>query len=181
VAEAAIRSIRIATTLISRYRVLASSQPASSAEFELLIGEAQQIYPEIWRHLDDARKALLADGRDISGFDGYRRSELVELGVTDVDVHQSVDYLSLAMGRYRQTTTKTATFNIGGAQRAFAGARALMAAMPEVDWAGLARAEDQQIAEFGSLQAAKWLGIVKWAALVAGLIALCVVIHRFMS
>ena len=52
----AVRSIRIATTLNDRFgtiiREAATNQTV--AEFELKIGEAQQIYPEIWRHLDTA-------------------------------------------------------------------------------------------------------------------------------
>ena len=139
----AVRSIRIAHTLIERYLVLARMQPQSSGEMELQIGEARQIYPEIWRHLDVARKALVASGRDVTRFDEYRRSELVELGVTDVDFSRELDFAALMLGRIRERTVKTATFNVGGAQRAASAMGALMATMPEVDFAALARAEER--------------------------------------
>jgi len=168
--DEAVRSLRVASTLLDRYRTLTATQALSSDELELIIGEAQQIYPEIWRHLGDARKTLLAHGRDVSGFDAVRRSELVELGVTDIDVHTELDIASLLVGRYRQTTVKTATFNSAGYARARQGAQALMAAMPEVDFAALARAEDAEIAAVGSLQAAKWRSVAIAAAVVIGLL-----------
>ena len=168
--DEAVRSLRVASTLLDRYRTLTATQALSSDELELIIGEAQQIYPEIWRHLGDARKTLLAHGRDISGFDAVRRSELVELGVTDIDVHTELDIASLLVGRYRQTTVKTATFNAAGYARARQGAQALMAAMPEVDFAALARAEDAEIAAAGSLQASKWKSLAIAAVVVLGLL-----------
>ncbi len=174
----AVRSIRIAHTLIERYLVLARMQPPSSAELELQIGEAQQIYPEIWRHLDVARKALVASGRDVTRFDEYRRSELVELGVTDVDFSRELDFAALMLGRIRERTVKTATFNVGGAQRAASAMGALMATMPEVDFAALARAEDREIRAAGSLHAGKWLGIVKWLVAAAAVAGVAVLIHR---
>jgi hypothetical protein len=168
--DEAVRSLRVATTLLDRYRTLTATTAASSAELELIVGEAQQIYPEIWRHLGDARKTLSTQGRDTSAFDALRRSELVELGVTDVDIHQELDVASLLVGRYRQTTVKTVTFNAAGYARARQGAKALMDAMPEVDFAALARAEDAEIAAAGSLQASKWKTLAIAAAIVIALL-----------
>src|ERR1044071_1810225 len=52
-----VRSIRIAATLNDRFGALLKEAASYQkvAEFELKIGEAQQIYPEIWRHFDEAR------------------------------------------------------------------------------------------------------------------------------
>jgi hypothetical protein len=174
----AVRSIRIAHTLIERYLVLARMQPQSSAAMELQIGEAQQIYPEIWRHLDVARRALVADGRDVTQFDAYRKSELIELGVTDIDFSRELDIAALMLGRIRERTVKSATFNVGGAQRAASAMGALMARMPEVDFAALERAEEKEIAAAGSLHAGKWVGIAKWLVAAAAVIGVAVLIHR---
>jgi hypothetical protein len=157
--EEAVRSLRVASTLLDRYRTLTTTQALSSDELELIVGEAQQIYPEIWRHLGDARKTLTTQGRDVTAFDSIRRSELIELGVTDVDVHSELDVASLLVGRYRTTTVKTVTFNAAGYARARQAGKALMDAMPEVDFAALARAEDAEIAAAGSLQSAKWRSV----------------------
>lgn len=42
---------------------------------ELRIGQAQQLYPELWRHLDEARALLAERGRDVSRFDVVRAAE----------------------------------------------------------------------------------------------------------
>jgi hypothetical protein len=170
--EDAVRSLRVASTLLDRYRALTATHALSSDELELIVGEAQQIYPEIWRHLGDARKSLTALGRDVSAFDAVRRSELVELGVTDIDIHSELDVASLLVGRYRETVVKTVTFNAAGYSRARQGATALMAAMPEVDFAALARAEDAEIKAAGSLQASKWRNVAIAAVVLIALMIL---------
>ncbi|MGE5183029.1 MAG: hypothetical protein ACM31C_13250, partial [Acidobacteriota bacterium] len=143
-----IQSIRVATNLAERFRTLVSQTHSGFGELgindlELKIGEAQQIYPEIWRHLEDARGALVEHGRDVSAFDELREGELVKLGVTEIESKTQINYYALMMGRLRLQTVKTATFNAAGYQRAVAACRALMAAMPEVDWVALAKAEDK--------------------------------------
>ena len=144
----------------------------TTSELELAIGEAQQIYPEIWRHLDEARGLLAERGEDVSLFDQLRRHERLELGVTGVDVTEQMD----AFGRTQQV--KTATFNAGGYQRARAAIQSLMTAMPEVDWAAVAREEDRQIKAAGSLHAGKWLGMAKTAGIAAVLAVCAVVTYR---
>jgi len=176
--EDAIRSIRVASTLIDRFRSIVSTDPSSIADLELRIGESQQIYPEIWRHLEDARRVLVACGRDVGRIDELRDRELVSLGVTDVEITRELDVTALIVGRVRYSTSKTASFNTGGAARAEAVARALMEAMPEVDWAALARAEDREIAAAGSMQTHKWLGILKIAAAAAVVLGIAVIIER---
>jgi hypothetical protein len=168
-----VQSIRIASNLAERFRALivpaGSIVSGTLADFELRIGEAQQIYPEIWRHLDDAYGVLKERGADIAQFDELRRGELVHMGVTDIEARTEINYMALMTGRLRMQTVKTATFNSAGYARAVAACKALMAAMPDVDWAALAKAEDQEIRAAGSLQAGKYLGIIKWAA-VAGVL-----------
>lgn len=168
-----VQSIRVATTLAERFgaivRKSSSMIGGTVAELELLIGEAQQIYPEIWRHLDEARTELVARGTDVSKFDDLRRGELAQLGVSDIDSKTELDYMSLMLGRLSYTTVKTATFNVAGYQRGIAACKALMAAMPDVDWAAIAKKEDQEIAAAGSLQTSKYLGIVK-ALAIAGVL-----------
>jgi len=85
-------------------------------------------------NLDDAWRGLAAHERDVSSYGELRRAELVQLGVTDVDVGTEPDYVALALDVYRERSYKAATFNVGGAQRASAACRALMDAIPEIDW-----------------------------------------------
>ena len=151
-----VQSIGIAKTLADRFatlsRVTHSGMALNSVEaMELRIGEAQQIYPEIWRHLEDAYAALVARGITVPRFDDLRHGDHARVGVLDVDA-QMYD------GR---ATYKAATFNFEGHTRAVAACQALMAAMPEVDWARLAM-QDQQL-ETTSLRSRSWI----WVAIVA--------------
>jgi len=50
----------------------------------------------------------------------------------------------------------TTTFNAEGHEKATAACAALMKAMPDVDWAALARADAAVIAEVGSLKPSLW-------------------------
>ncbi len=161
-----VRSIRVAYNLAERFKALVR-MGGSVADLELRIGEAQQIYPEIWRHLDEARAALLAQGRDVAAFDELRHKELVALGVTDVDSRTEINYAALMVGRLQYTQVKSATFNVTGYSRAVAACKALQGVMPEVDFAALARAEDQEIAKAGSLRSGTYVGMAKWAAIAA--------------
>ena len=174
----AIQSIRIATNLTERFGVVIRTGDLSTSTLELAIGEAEQLYPEIWRHLDQARAALVAEGRDVSAFEAQREDELDRLGVTDVDGRVTVDPGALMHGRLRFQNVKTATFNRAGYQRAVAACRALMAAMPEVDWDAVARDEQREIAAAGSLRAHKWVAMTKWLLIVVAGIAMLVVVYR---
>src|SRR5678815_4466186 len=104
--ENAVRSIRVATTLIERFNAILKSSSGITGmnvdQLELLIGESQQLYPEIWRHLDEACKELGKLGRNVSQFENLRREELGHLGVTDVDSSTMIDPFSLMLGSYRQ-------------------------------------------------------------------------------
>ena len=174
-----VQSVRIAMTLTRRFGALLGTGSANTDTLELAIGEAQQLYPEIWRHLDEARAALVARGRDVAAYDDVRRDELGHLGVTDVVGVTQVDYAALIGGRLRVVNNaKGAVFNADGHYRATAACRALATAMPEVDWKALARAEDAQIAAVGSLHTGKWRGLAKAAALVAALVGTSVLVYR---
>jgi hypothetical protein len=176
-----VQSIRVATNLAERFGALLRPGTMPTSELELRIGEAQQLYPEIWRHLDEARTALAAQGRDVAPFDHLRRDELAHLGVTDIDVSTQLDYVALIAGRLRTQQVKTATFNVAGYRRALEACRALMGAMPEIDWKALAREEDEQIRAAGSLHAAKWKGIVKWLVIAAAVVGVGVVVYRVVT
>ena len=174
-----VQSLRIASTLAERYHAVVSATYVDTSALELAIGEAQQIYPEIWRHLDEGRDALAAKDRDVRVFDGLRSEALRTLGVTHVDRHTTIDPFSLMLGRLNVVDIKTATFNVRGHQLAVAACQALMAQMPEIDWAALAHAEDKEIRAAGSMQSAKWIGALKWGGVVVGLALVVVAIQRF--
>jgi hypothetical protein len=168
--DPAVRSIRIATTLNERFRDLMhqrSSPGDGTAELELRIGEAQQIYPEIWNHLDDARKVIAARGGDTASYDAIKAKQGVALGVTRVEVE---DHHSIGLGGYDHTQTKEAHFNLEGFRSAHKACAALMTAMPEVDWKAIERAENQEIAAAGSLGPIDSKKTIKWVVIAGALL-----------
>jgi len=157
--DPAVRSIRIASTLNERFgailREAASYQKV--AEFELKIGEAQQIYPEIWRHLDEARAALGQRGIVVEPYDALRATELPgQLAVDNIEHSEGINPIAIAFGQLQYFETKSATFNHEGHAKASQACDALMRAMPEVDWRAVVREEEAEIAAMGSLNSAKW-------------------------
>ncbi len=168
--DPAVRSIRIATTLNERFRDLMhqrSSPGDGTAGLELRIGEAQQIYPEIWNHLDDARKVIAGRGGDTSVYDKIKATQGVALGVTRVEVE---DHHSFGLDGYDHTQTKEAHFNLEGFRSAHKACAALMAAMPEVDWKAVERAENQEIAAAGSLGPIDSKKTIKWVVIAGALL-----------
>jgi hypothetical protein len=168
-----VRSIRIATTLNDRFGAIAreAAEYQTVAELELKIGEAQQIYPEIWRHLDEARAALGQRGVVVDRYDALRATERPgQLAVNDIEHSEAINPLALALGQLQHVETKTATFNSEGHARAREACHALMEAMPEIDWIALAREEDAEIAAIGSLNAGKWRTVAVIAAVVVALL-----------
>jgi hypothetical protein len=125
-----VQSIRVAAILVERLGVLGKPREMKESELELVIGEAQQVYPAVWSHFDDARTALVAMGRDVAAFDQLRRAEGTQLAF-DINVYGM----------------KTATFNTAGYERARIAVKLLMRAMPEVDWAQVARDEAREPAQ----------------------------------
>lgn len=162
-----VQSIRVAHALLGRFPGLMKQASSTESEMELAIGESNQLYPEIWRHMDDARAAIAGD-HDTSQYDALRQTVLAAMGITDIHT-QSTDWYT-KYGTYAGTThSKVVSFNYEGYQRALAACKALMAAMPEVDWAELAREDVRAIAEAGSLQSAKVKTIGKVVGILAGL------------
>lgn len=110
------------------------------------IGEAQQIYPEIWQHLDTARETLAKRGVDVGAFDRIREVEGQALGANvGLETH-SYGYGSRGVDQQ----VKTAGFNAQGVGRARQACKALMDATPEIDWKAIAAAEsaDPAAADF---------------------------------
>jgi len=151
--DPAVRSIRIASTLNERFgKILRTPLLPGESDLELRIGEAQQIYPEIWGHLDEARATLAGRGVSTTTFDTTRALEPKgSIGVTRVDVSAYSTSLTTAALGIRDTQLKTAEFNLDGHRRATMAVKALMDALPEVDWKALERAENAEIAAAGSL------------------------------
>ncbi|HEY5928400.1 MAG TPA: hypothetical protein VIV11_42230 [Kofleriaceae bacterium] len=142
-----------------------------ASELELVIGEAQQLYPEIWRHLDDARAALAGQDRDLVAFDMLRRDEAAQFGIIDIDV----------------TGVKTATFNTAGYDRARDACELLVRAMPEVDWAEVVRIEAGKHAYLPPATALsgqperRFLGHAKLIVIGAALLGLAIIVYRVVS
>ena len=152
-----VQAVGVATALVRRY--VALSQTTEQTDVELVIGEARQIYPEMWRHLDEARIALGERGTDCTAYDNLRRHELQSMGV-DVEINVTEYYTKYGTKIY-ESYTKSASFDIEGAHRAFAAAKILKQLMPEVDWAARAREEERVIQEAGSLKAARLIHLAK--------------------
>ncbi len=161
------QSIRVASALLGRFPGLMKQASSTESEMELAIGEANQLYPEIWRHMDEAREAIAGD-HDVSRYDALRGAVLAGLGITAIGF-QEVNWTTKYGAVVHTTHRKVASFDYDGYQRAQQACKALMAAMPEVDWSELARQDVRAIAEAGSLQSAKYKTIAKVAALLGGL------------
>lgn len=179
--DPAVRSLRVAVALCDRFAELLKGPQAVTAtkqgraivgvsgnqdDLSLRIGEVQQIYPEIWRHLDDARAAFAARGVNVSAFDEIRAGEGVALGAA-VDVKHT----RYGAGPYTaDEVVKTANFNRAGYTRAIKASKALMDATPEIDWKAIAKAEadDPNIAAFTrSTTTKRWVMIGLLAAVIA--------------
>src|SRR5689334_20048474 len=103
--DPAVRSVRIAVVLCERFHEVTRGASTVSArkqsgalfgvvsgnetELSLRIGEVQQLYPEIWRHLDEACSAFADRGIDVSAYDRIRATEGIALGAA-VDTKHSV-------------------------------------------------------------------------------------------
>jgi hypothetical protein len=154
IADPAVRSVRVAVALCDRFEQLLKGPTVVTAhkgrgaligvkgndeEFSLRVNEAQQIYPEIWSHLDDARQGFAGRGVNVAGFDALRENERQFIGTgAGVDMKYA-QYGSANYGM--EETVKRAHFNTGGLQRARSAIQALQNATPDIDWAGIARAE----------------------------------------
>jgi hypothetical protein len=159
--DPAVRSVRVALALCDRFAELLKGPTTVRAHkqrgalvgvsgdqegLSMRIGEAQQLYPEIWTHLDEARTVFASRGTDVNAYDFLRDQEGTSLGA-NVDLHhKSHGYGSHGIDE----TVKSATFNVEGLTRARQACKALMTATPDIDWAAIAAAEgsDPAAADF---------------------------------
>jgi len=164
----AIRSIRIASTLVDRFgEILGVQRYRSRDDLELALGEAEQLYPEIWANIDHARAALARQG--IATAPDPASAAERGFAVNRVDVDDG----ALGSAMRGVSSAKTAYLNADGHARARASLGALRAALPDVDWAALDRAEAKEIASVGSLGPSRSRRVafaVIWLALAAVLV-----------
>ncbi len=144
----AVRSIRIATTLIEQFAELLGRRSFLDAEdIGPLLGEARQLYPEIWSHLDDARTVLAERGINIVHYDTLRATEPPgSPGV--LEVTEAKDKVGVYLGG---GVLKSARLNGQGHQTARQACAALKAVLSWIDWEGLDRADDAEIEAMGTL------------------------------
>lgn len=159
--DPAVQSVRVALALCDRFTELMKGPTTVRAAkqrgalvgvagdqegLSMRIGEAQQIYPEIWQHLDTARATLAKRGVDVAAFDRIREAEGQALGANvGLETH-SYGYGSRGVDQQ----VKTAGFNAQGVGRARQACKALMDATPDIDWKAIAAAEsaDPAAADF---------------------------------
>jgi len=179
--DPAVRSVRIAVALSERFVEILHG-PSQAVSFKkhgaligvagnqealsMRIGEAQQIYPEIWRHLDEARAAFASRGVDVSEYDRIRAVEGPALGAA-VDTERK----SVGTGQHGYDQfIKSANFNRVGYERVRGACAALMRATPDVPWAEIARTEaaDPNIAAFTrATRRKRWIRLALLAAVIA--------------
>jgi hypothetical protein len=125
VPDPGVQSVRVAVALCDSFaallkgpaQVAARKQEGALIGFSggqdglsLRIGEAQQIYPEIWRHLDDARTAFAERGVDVGSYDRLRAEGGEQLGAA-----VEVEHEKHGVGKHAiHTVTKSAGFNVDG-------------------------------------------------------------------
>lgn len=148
-ATSVVQSIRVGAALNEQFGALLRRRIYNDPErLASLLGEARQLYPEIWSNLDDARKALVERGIPTDAYDALRASSAARKGgVLDVQVTEQ----TLAQAALRTSYEKTAYLNAEGHAAATEACNALRAALPHVDWEALDRAEAEELAAFGSL------------------------------
>jgi len=126
-----VQSIRVASALNERVGKLAQPRHYERAdEMANAIGELEQLYPEVWSHLDVARAALAERGITVAAYDELRASTRTT-GLLEVDTLQQG-----LMGR-------TATVDPTGHAAAVEACNLLKGALPQIDWVALDRVDDQ--------------------------------------
>jgi hypothetical protein len=177
--DSTVRSIQVASALLERVAVLmkagAAMGPQAVAELELRIGEAQQTMPEIWNHLGDARDAIATSGADVGEFDGLRGGLRSQLASTEIEGSTRIGWNG------RAESLKTVAWDVEGFRRAVAARDALRRLRSDVDWVGLERQQDAELAAIGSLTGARWVNLAKVAAALGAVLAVVYVIKTFMN
>lgn len=145
-----VQSIRVAKALAERVGVLMQPGEFEPEVLSNRLGELRQLYPEVWSHLDDARKQLAALGKDVSHYDALRaRPHAHAGGILDVEGSD-----------FNDGSPKRAHVNAEGFALANEAIYVLRALLPQVDWIGLEEAEAAELAQFGSLGPAMWKRVV---------------------
>ena len=176
-----VRSIRMAAALNQRFGALLRTDTGENVdEMELKIGEMNQLYPEIWRYMDEARVALVQRGADVRHYDQIRATEQPgKLGTDSIEVEEHINPLGLIAGPIF-VQTKTVAFNAEGYRKACAAVDSLKSALPDVDWVGLDRAEQAEIAAAGSLTASNWKQLGIQIGVVGALLGVVFVIYKLL-
>lgn len=165
-----VRAVRVVVALTERFGELTRKTSGAPDAMSLVIGEAEQIYPEIWSQLDLARKAFAETGCDTKEFDTIRAYEpRGSLGILDMRL----------VGFDNEHQFREVVWNHDGHTRAVQAAGALMRAAPDVDWALIAKAEDEAQRniekEFGSISSKAWIPVV---VIVVAILAAIVFVMR---
>ena len=173
------RSIQVASALLERVNVLMragmASGPQAVAELELRIGEAQQTMPEIWNHLGDARNAIAATGGDVSAFDVLRGNLRSQLASTDIEGENRLGWNG------RSETIKTVKWDVEGMRRAVAARDVLRELRSDIDWVGLERQQDAELAAAGSLTGTRWTNLAKIGGFLAAVLAIVYLIMSLVN
>jgi hypothetical protein len=177
--DSTVRSIQVASALLERVDVLMragmASGPQAVAELELRIGEAQQTMPEIWNHLGDARNAIAAAGGDVGEFDALRGGLRSQLASTEVDGATRLGWNG------RSETVKTVRWDLDGMHRAVAARDVLRKLRGDVDWVGLERQQNAELAAVGSLTGTRWTNLARIAGFLAAALALVYLIKSLVN
>lgn len=176
-----VRSIQIASALLERLvellrprrggELLGMLSPEVAADhLELRLGEAQQLMPEVWRHLDEARNAMHARGLRVAGYDEIRSiPDPALLATSEIEVKRKLDVLGLVQGDLKIVTTKTVKWDTRNVIIAALAVDFLKDEVPDVDWAALDKAHADEIAAVGSLRTTRMKSVKMWGL---GLVAL---------
>jgi hypothetical protein len=185
--DPAIQSIGVAEALIERLAAIVRAQKAGvtllsaeeADELSLRIGEAQQIAPEVWRHLDAARATLPDEAPGAAAYDEVRAlQDGANLATTSIDASQHLDYLGIVAGPLGTISFKSVTWDSRMILRAVVACAALKSARPDVDWARIERTDRETIAAAGSLQTARWKALAKVVAVLGVVLALVTGVRR---
>ena len=123
--DGVVRSIQIAEALLGRLaeilrprrNIAGMLAPELVADaLDLRLGEAQQLTPELWRHLDEARNALAKrEGVDLHSYDELRKLTAPgDQAVAHIEVKRKLDLLEFNMdilqNQYEKEKQLTASF-----------------------------------------------------------------------
>lgn len=187
-----VRSIQIAEALLGRLaeilrptrNIAGLLAPELAADaLDLKLGEAQQITPELWRHLDEARNALEKRGNaNLQTYDDLRKLTVPgDQAVAHIEVKRKLDLLGLVQGELKIVKSKSVTWDSRNLVTAILAIATLQGQMPEVDWKELERQQNAEIAAAGSLRQDRMRAVKKAAIGVALLAALLVGAGLLMS